>query len=265
MLTRCIPGVRRLASLLMGVVTLGLAFSTASSQSTFNEREIKTQKSALDKPEVWAMDFRFKDPRMIVANYPGRGTRVFWYMWYQVVNRTDKPHVFTPTFELVTLDNPAVYRDEVLPAVVDAIRKVEDPTGYQKIKNSVTISEQNIPPSLPPDESFPFAVTGVALWDAGPADAKKRDPKTKELGETSSFSIFINGLSSGSVVVDGPSPTLPPITQYNTLQLNFRRKGDRYSVDPRDVEFISPAKWIYRAAGRTITAEDKGEAPKDKK
>jgi hypothetical protein len=265
MLTRYGYGARRLVGLLLGVLTLGLAFSTASSQSTFNEREVKTQRSALDKPEVWAMDFRFKDPRMIVVNYPGRGTRVFWYMWYQVINRTDKPHTFTPTFELVTLDNPAVYRDEVLPSVVDAIRKVEDPTGYQKIKNSVEISEKDIPPSLPPEESFPFAVTGVAVWDASTADAKRRDPKAKELGETSSFSIFVRGLSSGNVQVDGPSPTLPPITQYKTLQLNFRRKGDRHSVDPRDVEFISPAKWIYRAAGRTISAEDKGEAPKEKK
>jgi len=40
-------------------------------------------------------------------------------------------------------------------------------------------------------------------------------------------------------------------------------------VDPRDIEFIAPAKWIYRAVGRTIPAdkgpEVKGEDPKDKK
>ena len=64
---------------------------------------------------------------------------------------------------------------------------------------------------------------------------------------------------------DGPAPGLPPITQYKTLQLNFRRKGDRYSVDPRDIEFIAPAKWIYRAAGRTIPGKDKIEAPKVEK
>ncbi len=199
---------------------------------------------------------------MIVVNYPGRGTRVFWYLWYQVINRTAKAHKISPRFELVTLDNPANYSDEVLPAVVDAIRKVEDPTGYQKIKNSVTISEAAIPPSLPPDEAFPFAITGVAVWDATAADPKKHDGKTKDLADTTSFSIFISGLSSGSVQVDGPAPGLPPITQYKTLQLNFRRKGDRYSVDPRDIEFIAPAKWIYRAAGRTIASDKKGEAPK---
>ncbi len=250
----------------LAILILGLAIATVSSQTGFNEREVKAQISALDKSDVWAMDFRFKDPRMIVVNYPGRGTRVFWYLWYQVINRTGQPHKFAPRFELVTLDNPANYTDEVLPAVVDAVRKVEDSTGYQKIKNSVTISEQPIPPSLPADEAFPFAITGVAVWDATAADPKKRDPKVKDLGETTSFSIFVNGLSSGSVQVDGPAPGLPAITQYKTLQLNFRRKGDRYSVDARDVEFISPAKWIYRASGRTTALDKKADDSKvDKK
>jgi hypothetical protein len=269
MATRCGYCLRPLAGLLLAMLALALVLSTASSQSSFNEREIKSQKSALDKSDVYAMDFRFKDPRMIVVNYPGRGTRVFWYLWYQVINRDGKPHRFQPTFELVTLDNPAVYNDEVLPIVVDAIRKVEDPTGYQKIQNSVSIAGKDIPASLPPEEAFPFAITGVAVWDASAADPKRRDPKVKDLSETTSFSIFISGLSSGNVQVDGPAPGLPPITQYKTLQLNFRRKGDRYSVDPRDIEFIAPAKWIYRASGRTIPAdkgpEVKGEDPKDKK
>src|SRR5258708_7333545 len=145
MAIRCKSCLRPLTGLLLAMLALGLVLSTASSQTNFNEREIKTQKSALDKADVWAMDFRFKDPRMIVVNYPGRGTRVFWYLWYQVINRDGKPHKFQPTFELVTLDNPAVYNDEVLPAVVDAIRKVEDPTGYQKIQNSVTIAGKDIP------------------------------------------------------------------------------------------------------------------------
>ena len=70
-------------------------------------------------------------------------------MWYQVVNRTGEPRRFAPEFELVTHDNPGVYKDEVLPAVVDAIRRIEDPTGYQDIKNSVTVSSTPIPLSKP--------------------------------------------------------------------------------------------------------------------
>jgi hypothetical protein len=253
------------AGVTFAVLVLALMHSTAWSQSSFNEREVKSQTSALDKSDVWSMDFRFKDPRMIVVNYPGKGTRVYWYLWYQVINRTGEPQLISPAFELVTLDNPAVYRDTVLPLVVDAISKVEDPTSYQKIKNSVTISAKSIPPSLPAEEAFPIAITGVAVWEASVADPKKRDPKVKSLSETTSFSIFISALSSGSVQVDGPAPGLPPITQYKTLQLNFRRKGDQYSVDPRDVEFIAPAKWIYRATARTIPAAKAAEVKPEKK
>jgi hypothetical protein len=270
MVTRCASQWLPFCGILLAVLALGLSVSTATSQqSTFNEREVKAQKSALDAEGVFAMDFRFKDPRMIVVDYPdGRGKRVFWYMWFQLINRTGKPQRIQPQFEIVTLDYPAVYRDEVLPAVVDEIRKLEDPTGYQNIKNTVSITERTVPFSLPPEEAFPIAVTGVAVWDATAADPKKRDPKVKDLSDTTSFSVFVGGISSGSVQVDAPAPGLPPITQYKTLQLNFRRKGDRYSVDPRDVEFISPPKWIYRATTRRIPGakapEAKGE-DKDKK
>lgn len=236
----------RLGALILLVACLSPAFC----QFTFNEREVKSEISALDKADVWALDFRFKDPRLIKVNYPGRGTRIFWYFWYQVVNRTGEPRRFAPEFELVTLDNPGVYKDEVLPVVVDAIKRIEDPTGYQDIKNSVTISGNPIPVSKPVDQAFPKAITGVAIWDASPADLKKRDSETKDLMDCTRFSVFVRGLSNGFVTVDPIAPGQPPVTRYKTLQLNFRRQGDRFSVDSRDISFVAPAEWIYRAAGR---------------
>jgi hypothetical protein len=229
------------------LLVLVACLNPALSQSTFNEREVKSEASALDKSDVWALDFRFKDPRLIKVNYPGKGTRIFWYLWYQVINRTGEPRQFTPTFELVTLDNPGMYKDVVLPAVVTAIKRVEDPTGYQDIKNSVDISSNPIPVSKPADQAFPKAITGVAVWDASPADLKKRDSDDKDLMDSTRFSIFVRGLSSGSVIVDPIAPGLPPVTRHKTLQLNFRRQGDRFSVDSRDISFVAPAEWIYRA------------------
>ncbi|MBI2805610.1 MAG: hypothetical protein HYX68_11585 [Planctomycetes bacterium] len=218
-----------------------------------NEREVKSLPSKFDKSGVWAMNFRFKDPRITVVKLPTRGNRICWYLWYQVTNYTAKPEEISPYFELVTLDNPGIYRDEILITAEEKIRKLEDPTGYQDIKNTVLISKFAIPRSKPPDEAFPKRVTGVAIWDAGPADPKKRDPKYKELSDTTHFSIFIRGLSNGFVEVDAPAPGLPPITQYKTLQLNFKRKGDRFSTDSRDIEFVTPPQWIYRSASRTIS------------
>jgi len=167
-----------LALLVAGVAALALHLTHASGQTTtFNEREVKSEASPLDDPklDVWALDFRFKDPRLIKVHVPGRGTRICWYLWYQVINRTKEPRLFIPDFELVTLDPPAVYHDEILPSVQEAIKKIEDPTGYQKIRNSVTIAAELIPMSRPAGEAFPQAITGVAIWDCSPGYEKPRD------------------------------------------------------------------------------------------
>src|SRR5262249_12970727 len=161
--------------------------------NTFNEREIKAS-SSLDndpKSDVWTLDFVFKDPRLITVNVPGRGTRICWYLWYQVINRTKDPRTFYPEFELVTLDYPGVYHDETLTTVEDGIRKQEDPSGYQDIKNSVTISAKQIPVSPAADKGYPKRVTGVAIWDGTPADPNKRDGKVRDLSDSQHFSIFI--------------------------------------------------------------------------
>lgn len=248
------PSLMRRWCYMLAAPVLAVALAPALCQTTFNEREVKSLPSALDKADVWAMDFRFKDPRIIKVNVPGRGTRIIWYLWYQLVNRTGKARDVAPYFELVTLDPPATYPDEIIPTAEEAIRRVEDRTGYQEIKNSVWMSKAPIPPSKAPDEAFPRAVTGVAIWDATAADPKKRDRAGKDLSTAARFSIFVRGLSNGFVEVDAPAPGLPPITQYKTLQLNFVRRGDRFSTDSRDIQFVPPAQWIYRAAGRTIPA-----------
>ena len=152
----------------------------------------------------------------------------------------------------MTLDNPGTYREIPSPTSLDKIRKIEDPTGYLNIKSSFAISQYAIPLSKPADEAFPRPVTGVAIWDAGPADPAKRNPKQKELSDSTRFSIFVRGISNGIVRVDAPAPGLPAVSKFKTLQLNFKPQGDPLSFDSRDFEFVPPAQWIYRSASRTI-------------
>ncbi len=45
------------------------------------------------------------------------------------------------------------------------------------------------------------------------------------------------------------------MTRYKTLQLNFERQGERFSVDARDIKFRPPAEWIYRASSRNLLLE----------
>ncbi|MEI7686158.1 MAG: hypothetical protein WCL32_14125 [Planctomycetota bacterium] len=226
-----------------------------------NEREVKTTPAKASSTDLWTLDFRFKDPRIIKVNIPGRGTRIVWYMWYQVINRSEKPVRFQPIFELVTHEHPAVYQDEILPTAEEAIRKLEDPSAYLNIKNSYSIGLNFIPISKAPEEAFPRAVTGVAIWDASPADLKNREGSKKDLSDSSQFSIFVRGLSNGFVVVDPPAPGLPPLTREKTLQLKFRRTGDRYSTDSRDMVFLPPAEWTYRPSSRTLIRPENKDAP----
>lgn len=224
-----------------GVVIAALSTAVAQTPPPFNEREVRKELNAQDRDDIWVLDFKFHDPRLITVDIPGvKGRKVVWYLWYQISNRTGKPQTFTPDFELVTHDRPHVYHDQVLPKVQDAIRRVEDPAGHLDIKNSVTIGSEPIPPSKA--NAYPKVVTGVATWyDVDP--------------DASNFSIFVSGLSNGWSEDDNK------VVRRKTLQLQFKRVGDKYVMDSRQIRFVPPEKWIYRAT--TFKTPDEG-APKEK-
>jgi hypothetical protein len=219
----------------------------------FNEHDARATKSDLDKKNVWVLDFRFKAPRLIKVDIPGRGTRICWYLWYQVINNpppqgsgSREPVTFIPDFELVTqdTDHPAVYHDEILPKVQDAINKIENPSGadYLVAKNSVTIAATPIPASKP--DAFPTAITGVAIWDGTSGDPKARDAKKKDLADSNRYSIFVSGLSNGWVLTDPPNgqKNAQPVVRRKTLQLNFKRLGDRFLMDSRRRRGTTPRR-----------------------
>jgi hypothetical protein len=213
----------------------------AQAPGGFNEHAARRQPNIQDKEGIWVLDFRFTTPRLITVDIPGRGRRLCWYMLYRVINNTKDPHTFIPKFELVTFDKPHVYTDEVLPKVQEAIRQIEDPTGQLDIKNSVTISSKPIPASKP--NATPMAVTGVAIWD-------DVDP------EATRYSIFVSGLSNGWSVDD------KEVVRRKTLQLNFRKLSDKYFQDSRDIHFVAPEEWLYRAT--TLKAPEAPKAPSAK-
>jgi len=205
-----------------------------------NERIVEPQQNVQDPGKInepggrlWVLDFKFKDPRLIKVDVPGRGQKVCWYLWYQVINKTGEPRTFIPDFELVTHDTNKVFSDQVMPRVQEEIRKVEDPTDYYKIKNSVTIAAEPIPVSG--ENATPRPVTGVAIWD-------NVDP------DSNSYSIFVAGLSNGWSVTDPVQKDGAPVVRRKTLQLNFKRLGDRYYQKSEEIHFQPPARWIYRGS-----------------
>lgn len=246
--------------LAVGLLGAGLTFSqTATVPVGPNERHVKPEVNVQDgnasrNSKLWVLDFKFKSPRLIKVNIPGQGERVVWYLWYQVYNNTGQQVTFIPDFELVTHDNKQVmtYADQILPTAQEAIARIEDPHGHYKVKNSVTISSDPIPPSLP--KSVARGVTGVAMWidpnEVGPDDdtaTKEKKKKLPKLAECNQYSIFIAGLSNGWSTTDPVAPETDPIVRRKTLQLTFRRVGDQYYMKSDEIRFQS-SDWIYRAS-----------------
>ncbi len=238
---------------LVGVFALGLPLAANPNERYVKDENPVVEGEASKGGKLWVLDFKFKDPRIIKVNIPGRGQRVCWYLWYQVINRTGEPRTFIPDFELATHDTNMVYRDQILPSAQEAISRIEDPTGYYKIKNSVTIAAEPIPPTYP--KSSPRAVTGVAIWtdpnEPGPnddAESKKVKEKQPKLVESNRYSIFVAGLSNGWVRVDDPSNPKKQLVRRKTLQLAFRRLGDKYLNKSEAIQFQPPAQWVYRAS-----------------
>lgn len=260
-------GVRFLKTRLLwgGSLVVAAALSAVSLAQTPrpNERDVVPAQNVLDRDElfdkagkfradskVWVLHFRFKDPRLITVDVPGRGRKVCWYLWYQVINRTSEPRICAPEFELVTLDKPnAPFRDQILPKVQEAIQQVEDPSNSLRIRNSVTLSSEPIPVTRP--DGPVRAITGVAIWD-------DVDP------ESNRYSIFVSGLSDGMVETDPPPGEKDPVVRRKTLQLDFKRVGDRFYQDSREIQFMGPAQWVYRATRLKSAAPRDGEKKETK-
>jgi hypothetical protein len=220
----------------LSLVTLIVLVGTTAAQvpgGGYNEIPAPPKVNVQDKEDIWVLDFKFKSPRIIQVDVPGRGRRPVLYLWYQVWNNTGQPRPFIADFELVarTSEKTMVFPDQVMPAVQERIARAEDPTGYLNIRNSVTIGLQPIPVTKP--DSNPAVVTGVAIWP----DVLEKMP------EVTSFSIFVSGLSNGWSADDQGQ------VRRKTLQLNFRRYTDARHLDSASIRFIGPHEWIYRATG----------------
>jgi hypothetical protein len=232
--------------LLLAAIPMGLLGTAALAQAPgggYNVVPAPPRVNVQDKEDVWVLDFQFKSPRVVTVDIPGRGKKTVWYLRYEVWNRTGAPRYFIPTFELVS--DREVFRDEVLPAVQNQVAKIEDPTGFYDVKNSVTIAAQPIPASKP--DANPIYVTGVAIF---PDVVEKAPDLTK-------FSIFVTGLSNGWA--EDPQTHL---IKRKTLQLNFRRFADARVQSAEVIRFQPPVEWIYRGSGVKAPEVKGAAAPK---
>ena len=232
------------ATLAVGGLLAGAGFAADPPADLI--RVVDAEALPLDRAGVWTLHFAYAPPRITKVKVPGeKGEKVVWYMVYQVYNKTDTPREFIPEFELVTKDQEGPlgkFLDGAQPSVVDAIRKIEDPTGVLDIQTSVSISKKKIPLTNP-DLPFPTvrSVYGLAVW----VDVPELAPKTNN------FSIYVYGLSNG-LAVKGKLTDPRIVISRKALQLDFRRptdavRNDAFDIRPFDNNGLGSEKWLYIA------------------
>jgi hypothetical protein len=72
----------------------------------------------------------------------------------------------------------------------------------------------------------------------------------------------VAGLSNGWAVTDPLTPGGKPVVRRKTLQLDFKRLGDRYYQRSEEIRFQPPPHWIYRGSQLTVPGLPEKAAPK---
>lgn len=179
-------------------------------------------------PDIWVLDFTFRQPRYIMANDPVNGRKLYWYMTYKLVNRTGEPRTFIPSFVLKT-DKGKIHKDVILPKAEESVRLRENPT--QPLYNSVTISKSPVPPTKA--EGTPIERYGVVFWE------------DVDMLNTKSFEIIVTGLSNG--YKRGVDPKSKQEKTYRkTLVLSFNKPGDDHWPTPKEIKMAGDPAWDYR-------------------
>lgn len=187
-------------------------------------RHTRESSLALGDRRAWTLGFEFKYPRRITLNVPGKGKSSFWYLCYYVTNPDHEPHVFVPDCELLV--NGKLHPDGIFPSVQEAIRRIESPEDLYGLKNSVTVATRPIPSRG--EKGGDKAVTCVAIWE-------------DDFPEVEKMSILIKGLSNSFELKNNR-------IWRRTLQLNFKRDGDRMIA-------ASPIEWQWITASNALQAE----------
>ena len=190
-------------------------------------------------PIDWELEFQFKPLRAMEIHIPGEPSpRLFWYLCYQVTNRTGQDRIFIPDFVLYTQTGQTIRAEQKVPVFVfDQMKKMlNDPflTDTSGMIGKLLQGEDN-------------AKSGLAIWP-------DFDP------EAGNISIFVGGLSGETVEIPLPKPVrvtkmsaagetkqveVDKLVLSKTLQLSYSVPGEAKGRLHAPVNLVEE-KWIMR-------------------
>ncbi len=181
----------------LGVATFGFWAGFGVACAAAPKAEIATT--------AWQLDLEFYDPQRITLRLPGdEHATTFWYVIYQVTNRTGKDVAFYPSFRIVTNTLQVVEGGtEISPTVYDAIKA----RHYKEF-----------PFFAPPPK-----VTGLLLQ--GEENSRASAAVFRTFDEAaSSFTLYVSGLSGESARERNPAfDTNRPESEENPRAFFLRR------------------------------------------
>jgi hypothetical protein len=212
---------------------LGLAASTCLVTSlvlSLGPRPAEAYPTPSPYPKSWELDFTHSMPKRIVVEIPGSAVpQAYWYITYNVVNKTDHEQMFLPDFELLTRDGQVIRSDNNIPEKVFQAIKLRERIKYLQSFPAVTGVIR-----IGDDE----AKDGVAIWP-------EPDPRMDK------FSVFIQGLSGETVILTDDQGKIEkdsdgkPIILRKTLQLDYQIRSDGM-YNPGQGVIDVDHKWIMR-------------------
>ena len=199
-------------------------------------------------PVSWQLDFRFEDPQRIVIKLPGEKTaRTYWYVLYEVINRSGQDVQFHPDFTLVTSTMQVSRADLGVDKEVYEAIKARHAQQYPFMTDPISAMGRLL-------QGEDNARTSVAIW------------KQFDL-EANALTIYVGGLSGETQRIKNPNydpskpetitKTLPNGTKIEvsvnpqqfilekTLAIPYTLPGD-----PQTRQTVSPERgyrrWIMR-------------------
>jgi len=190
-------------------------------------------------PVSWQLEFTHEQPRPITLRTAGaKQARTYWYVLYQVANRTGDDRIFVPEFVLYTDTGEVLRAGAGVPtAVFTAVQKRHN---NPLLKNLADITGRLL-------QGADNAKDGVAIWT-------DFDPAAR------GFDIFAGGLSGERAKVKLPAPVMVEekdaegkvrqvarneVILAKTLQLTYDLPGEapaRPSIAPE----LVAKKWVMR-------------------